>query len=56
MGEGVGGGVLAASDVLRVDGEQRLAVCRDHWLVAPVVLDASGDQEGAAAMEQLKGL
>ena len=47
MGEGVGGGVLAASDVLRVDGEQWLAVCRDHWLLAQVVLNAAVDEEGA---------
>ena len=43
----VGRGVLAASDVLRMDGEQGLAVCRDHGLLAQVVLDAAVDGEGA---------
>ena len=47
MGEGVGRGVLAASDILRVDGEQRLAVRRDHWLLAQVILNAAVDEEGA---------
>ena len=44
---GVRRGVLASSNVLRVDGEQGLAVRWNHRLFAQVILNAAVDEEGA---------
>ena len=55
-GERVGRGVLTASHVLRVDGEQGLAVRGDHRLLAQVVLHAAVDEERAHGRLGLRGL
>ena len=44
---GVRRGVLASSNVLRVDREQGLAVRWNHRLFAQVILNAAVDEEGA---------
>ena len=54
--ERVGRGVLTASHVLRVDGEQGLAVRGDHRLLAQVVLHAAVDEERAHGRLGLRGL